>query len=51
MYKVLNARAELLFCQSDLLFFHVLVVFAVEVCLRSLLTENRALLHFYFEST
>ena len=33
--KFLYARAELLFCQLDLLFFHVLV--AVVVCLRSLL--------------
>ena len=34
MYKVLNARAELLFCLLDLLFFHVLVAVAVMVCLR-----------------
>ena len=41
------------YCSANQIFFffHVLAVFAVEVCLRSLLTENRALLHFYFEST
>ena len=34
MYKVLNVRAELLFCLLDLLFFYVLVAVAVAVCLR-----------------
>ena len=32
--------AGLLFCQLDLLFFHVLVAVAVVVCLRSLLTTG-----------
>ena len=36
MHKVLNACTELLFCQLDLLFFHVLVAVAVVVYLRSL---------------
>ena len=36
MYKVLK-RTELLFCQLDLWFLHVLVAVAVVVCLRSLL--------------
>ena len=39
MYKVLNARAEL-FCQLDLLFFHVLDAVAVVICLRSLLRSR-----------
>ena len=39
MYKVLKARAEL-FCQLDLLFFHVLAAVAVVICLRSLLRSR-----------
>ena len=41
MYKVLKARGEPLFCQLDLLFFHVLVAVAVLVCLRSLKKRRR----------
>ena len=38
MVKVLYARAELLFCPLDLLFYHGLVAVAVVVCLRPLLS-------------
>ena len=38
--KFSNARAALLFCQLNLLFFHVLVAVAVVVCLRSLIRTN-----------
>ena len=38
--KLLNARAELLFCPLVLLSFHVLVAVAVVVCLRSLVLSH-----------